>query len=140
RADDRPAPERRAVRRARPGPRAAGRHRRAGGRRGARRDGRGRPAVTGAPLTSWVPGADGSGFPAEHLPYGVVFPASGGGPRPAVRIGEHILDLARLVAGDVAGLAGPGRGLLDGRTLDPFLAAGPDRWRAVRARLTEIVS
>jgi fumarylacetoacetase len=95
--------------------------------------------VSRAPLSSWVAGADGSGFPAEHLPYGVVFPASGGGPRPAVRIGDHALDLARLVAGDVAGLAGPGRGLLDRPTLDPFLAAGPERWRGVRARLTEIV-
>jgi fumarylacetoacetase len=102
--------------------------------------------VTPAPLSSWVPGADGSGFPAEHLPYGVVVPASGGGPRPAVRIGDHALDLARLAADDVAGLAGvtgatgpgPGHGLLDGPTLDPFLAAGPERWRAVRARLTEI--
>jgi fumarylacetoacetase len=95
--------------------------------------------VSRAPLSSWVAGADGSGFPAEHLPYGAVAPAGGGGARPAVRIGEHALDLARLVAGDVAGLAGPGRGLFDGPTLDAFLAAGPERWREVRARLTEVV-
>jgi fumarylacetoacetase len=95
--------------------------------------------VSRTALTSWVPGADGSGFPAEHLPYGVVVPAGGGAPRPAVRIGDHALDLARMVAGDVAGFAALGRGLLEGPTLDRFLAAGPERWRAVRARLTEVV-
>jgi fumarylacetoacetase len=91
-------------------------------------------------LTSWVEGADGSGFPAEHLPYGVVSGGDAGGPlRPAVRIGDRALDLARLVADDVAGLAALGEGLLDGPGLGPFLAAGPQRWRAVRERLTELV-
>jgi fumarylacetoacetase len=90
-------------------------------------------------LRSWVPGADGSGFPAEHLPYGIIRVAAGDAPRPGARIGDHVLDLARLVLDDVAGLEGLGAGLLDQPTLDGLMAAGPDRWRAVRARLTELV-
>jgi fumarylacetoacetase len=83
-------------------------------------------------LTSWVPGADGSGFPAEHLPYGV-FSTPGNGPRVGVHIGDRVLDLARL-ADD---------GLVDGPferpSLNAFLALGPSRWQAVRSRLTELV-
>ncbi len=84
--------------------------------------------------TSWVPEADGSGFPAEHLPFGV-FSVAGGPPRVGVRIGDHVLDLARLaedrlIGGDV--FARP--------TLNPFLAQGPAAWHAVRERLTELVS
>ena len=83
--------------------------------------------------TSWVPGADGSGFPAEHLPFGVVSVA-GGPPRVGVRVGDHVLDLACLAED----------GLLDGDvfarpTLNPFLGLGPPRWHTVRERLTELV-
>ena len=95
-------------------------------------------------LHSWVPGADGSGFSAEHLPYGVFAPASGepveqgepGEPfRVGVRIGEHILDLAALAqAGLVAGE--PDDYATD--SLNPFMAAGPDRWRQVREQLIDL--
>jgi fumarylacetoacetase len=44
-------------------------------------------------LSSWVEGADGSGFPAEHLPLGV-FSTGRGEPRVGVRIGDKVLDLA----------------------------------------------
>jgi fumarylacetoacetase len=84
------------------------------------------------PLTSWVPGADGSGFPAEHLPYGVVAPR-GGAARVGVRIGDHVLDLARLAADGLV------EGPFDRPALNPFLAEGPARWRTVRARVTELV-
>ncbi|MGH9111600.1 MAG: fumarylacetoacetase, partial [Acidimicrobiales bacterium] len=87
-------------------------------------------------LTSWVPGADGSGFPAEHLPFGV-FSVAGGPPRLGARIGDHVLDMARLAAD----------GMLDSQagdvfarpTLNPFLAQGPPAWHAVRKRLIELV-
>jgi fumarylacetoacetase len=83
-------------------------------------------------LRSWVPGADGSGFPAEHLPFGV-FSTPGAPRRAGARVGDQVLDLARL-AGD---------GLLDGPfdrpVLNPFLALGPERWADARARLTELV-
>jgi len=97
-------------------------------------------------LESWVPGAQGSGFPAEHLPYGIFaeadpaasapgvgVPGLTGRARVGVRIGDHILDLARL-AGD--GLVD---GPFDAPTLNPFMAEGPEHWSAVRSRLIELV-
>jgi fumarylacetoacetase len=88
-------------------------------------------------LTSWVPAADGSGFPAEHLPYGV-FSQGGGRPHVGARIGDHVLDLGRLAAVGAAGLE-PWAAQLGADRLNPFLAAGPDAWRAVREALTELV-
>jgi fumarylacetoacetase len=87
---------------------------------------------------SWVPGADGSGFGAGHLPYGVF--STGGGPRrPGVRIGDRVVDLARLAAADAGGL-GAWAGALGGPSLTPLLAAGPAAWADVRARLTDLVT
>jgi fumarylacetoacetase len=90
-------------------------------------------------LRSWVPGADGSGFPAEHLPYGV-FSVGGGAPRPGARIGGQVLDLARLAHDGVAGLDDLARGDFDSPSLNAFMSRGPEHWRAVRARLTDLVS
>ena len=91
-------------------------------------------------LRSWVPGADGSGFPAEHLPYGVFAEAvgsrltsAGSLPRVGVRIGDRVLDLARLVR--EGRLDGP----FDQPSLNAFMALGPARWRATRERLTNLV-
>src|SRR5687768_14718354 len=87
-------------------------------------------------LTSWVPGADGSGFPAEHLPYGVFSEYSGGdgaARRAGVRIGDHVLDLARLRHDRLV------EGPFDRPALDDFMAQGPARWAEVRSTLTELV-
>lgn len=87
-------------------------------------------------LHSWVPGADRSGYSAEHLPYGVFAPLGDGAlgaPRVGARIGNHVLDLAYLTEA----------GLLDGPfatdSLNEFMALGPQRWSEVRAQLTELV-
>ncbi len=83
---------------------------------------------------SWVPQAEQTGFGISHLPYGVV--VLDGRRRPAVRIGDHALDLA---GAEAAGLLDAG-GTLRGENLDPFLAAGRSVWRGVRRRLTELLS
>jgi fumarylacetoacetase len=88
-------------------------------------------------LSSWVAGADGSGFPAEHLPLGV-FSAGGGAPRVGARIGDQVLDLARLSADGLVGGAAEGEALA-APTLNPFLALGPATWQATRDRVTELV-
>ena len=76
-------------------------------------------------MGSWVPGAAGSGFDEDHLPYGVF--DVGDGPRVGVRIGDYALDLSTAADGpDVAALVTAG-------TLDPLLAAGPAAWSAVRS-------
>jgi fumarylacetoacetase len=83
---------------------------------------------------TWVPGADGTGFGLDNLPYGAVS-HDGRPPRPAVRIGDRAL-----ILGEVPGLSAQlPAGALDGPTLDPILAAGRPAWRALRARLTELL-
>lgn len=95
--------------------------------------------MVGAGLRSWVPGTDGSGFPLQHLPYGVVSPARGR-PRPGVAIGAHVVDLDALArAGLLAGCATDPVALFAGDQLNPFLAAGPATWTAVRERLAELL-
>jgi fumarylacetoacetase len=79
--------------------------------------------------TSWVPGADGSGFGLENLPYGVFAPG-GDTPRVGVRIGEHVLDLAAALEDHV--FAAP--------SVNAFLAQGRRRWAEVRSRVTELLS
>jgi len=89
-------------------------------------------------LSSWVPGADGSGFPAEHLPYGVVSTPRAR-PRVGVRIGDAVVDLDRLADPGVADLAELLEGTAARPVLNDFMALGPRRWDAVRARLTDLV-
>ena len=84
-------------------------------------------------LRSWIAGADGSGFPAEHLPFGVFAEADDGVPRVGVRIGDWVLDLARLARD------GHVDGPFDQPSLNAFMAVGPAGWRAVRERLTSLV-
>ncbi len=95
---------------------------------------------------SWVPGANGSGFGIEHLPYGVVR-RRGGPPRPAVRIGDQALQLTPLaqaglldaVASEaVAGTATIAAALTQ-PTLNGLLELWPGAWSALRARLQELV-
>jgi fumarylacetoacetase len=77
---------------------------------------------------SWVPVPPQSHFPITNLPYGVV--ARGEAPpRPAVRIGDHVLPLSVT-----------GSPLFDAPTLNPFLAAGPDAWRGVREQVTALLT
>ncbi len=75
-------------------------------------------------MASWVPGAVGSGFDDDHLPYGVF--DAGSGARVGVRIGSFVLDLAAV--SENAGVAA----LVSGNSLDPLLAAGPAGWSAAR--------
>ncbi|MGH9213937.1 MAG: fumarylacetoacetase [Acidimicrobiales bacterium] len=88
-------------------------------------------------LRSWVPGADGSGFPAEHLPYGVFAETRGSNEgawaRVGVRIGNQVVDLARLARDGLV------QGPFDVPTLNPFMAEGPEQWHEVRSRLTELL-
>jgi fumarylacetoacetase len=45
---------------------------------------------------TWVPVPEGSDFPVENLPFGVVRRNSEVDPRPAMRIGDHVVDLLAL--------------------------------------------
>lgn len=91
-------------------------------------------------MSCWVPGADGSGFGPDHLPYGVVC-TPGGHPELAVRIGDHALSLARLHdMGRLEGVVRHAVDVFDTGSLDGLLARGPEEWSAVRRRLQQIVT
>ncbi|HSJ46028.1 MAG TPA: fumarylacetoacetase [Euzebyales bacterium] len=80
-------------------------------------------------MTSWASVAEGSGFPLDHLPY-CVFSSDGAPARVGVGIGDNVLDLA--VTLDDPVFAAP--------SLNPFMAQGPQRWRAVRSRLAAVLA
>ncbi len=86
-------------------------------------------------LTTWVPVPEGSDFPVQNLPFGIVKPARGL-PRPAIRIGDHALDLAALAAADLLDI--PAGAILHHSTLNPLMASGLGRSirRQVSALLT----
>src|SRR5690348_16665399 len=71
---------------------------------------------------------EGSLFGLDNLPYGV-FVAGGAAPRVGVRVGDSVIDLTAALRDEV--FAAP--------ALNPFMAEGPARWAAARARLTELI-
>ena len=76
-----------------------------------------------------VPVAPDSPFGLHNLPYGV-YSVAGSPPRVATRLGDSVIDLARLLQDEV--FAQP--------TLNPFMAQGHDRWVAVRRQISELVT
>ena len=87
-------------------------------------------------MTSWVEGAEGSGFDADHLPYGV-FARPGEQPRVGVRIGAFVLDLSPLA---VSQLPDVPEAVFGEPTLNAFLAQGRTVWESVRTRVVELLT
>lgn len=79
-------------------------------------------------MTAWTEVPDGSDFPIENLPFGVVRPA-GERARVAVRIGDHALDLAA---------AGIEVDLTDQPTLNALMASG--RGGEIRERAGDLLA
>jgi len=83
-------------------------------------------------LTSWVPGADRhADFPVQNLPYGI-FSVDGRAARPAVAIGDKLLDLLAitwLLPVEVTG-----------GTLNALFALAPERRLALRRKLSSLLS
>ncbi|HET7530701.1 MAG TPA: fumarylacetoacetase [Mycobacteriales bacterium] len=84
---------------------------------------------------TWFDIADDSPFPLANLPYGVVVCDRLPGRRVVVRIGEQVLDLARLAERELL----PGEEWWSTGSLNAFMASGPARWREVRTRLTDLL-
>jgi fumarylacetoacetase len=89
---------------------------------------------TPLPEQTWVPGAHGSLYDVDNLPY-AVFSIASGPNRVGVRIGDHVLDLAA-AAGETAA---PFMHLLDAPSINPLMAAGPETWAAVRAWVVDLL-
>ncbi|WP_046471495.1 fumarylacetoacetase [Allosalinactinospora lopnorensis] len=79
--------------------------------------------------TTWVSGADESGYGADNLPFGV-FSHAGDPPRVGVRVGDYVLDLAALLGDPEFSAA----------TLNPFMARGSTAWRATRAKVSGMLT
>lgn len=77
----------------------------------------------------WVPGAAGSAYDVDNLPY-AVFSTPGTRPRVGVRIGDLVLDLPAV--GEGPALAQP--------SLDAFLALGRETWEATRAWVQDLLT
>jgi fumarylacetoacetase len=104
-------------------------------------------AETGSPA-SWIPGADGSGFGIEHLPYGVIRRPNAD-PLPAVRIGDQALVLATLAEAGLLDAVESSAGSASDRALADALAQpslngllqlGAGTWSALRSRLAELLA
>jgi fumarylacetoacetase len=90
---------------------------------------------------SFVEGAEGSLFPLQNLPYGVFQPRTGEVWRVGVAIGDCVLDVAALDdCGLLAGTGAEGRQVFAADTLNAFMAMGRPTWRAVRARLQQLLA
>jgi fumarylacetoacetase len=85
-----------------------------------------------------VPGADGSPFGTDNLPYGVFSEDPAGGRRLGVAIGEFVLDLRALAR--ATGQPDHVTALVGGTSLNPFMAAGPAAWATVRRWLAELLA
>ncbi len=84
---------------------------------------------------TWVDGAAGSGFDLDHLPYGVF--SHGDEPaRVGVRIGDQVLDLAPVAAGEMLEIAH----VFEEDALNPLLALGRRHWDGVRTWVTSLLS
>ncbi|MEW6019041.1 MAG: fumarylacetoacetase, partial [Pseudomonadota bacterium] len=89
---------------------------------------------------SWVASAQGSDFPIQNLPLGVFSP-KGGRPRGGVAIGERILDLSLAArSGLLSGEAKAAAEAAAGETLNPLLGLGASPRRALRRRLSELLT
>jgi fumarylacetoacetase len=86
-------------------------------------------------MTSWVPGAAGSLFDVDNLPYGV-FSRPGEEPRVGVRIGDFVVDLAPIAAAEMLDV----HHVFQERTLNPLMAEGRLVRESVRRWVTGLLS
>ncbi len=97
--------------------------------------------TTDRSLRCWVPGAPGHRqFPVQNLPLGIFSPR-GEAPRAGTAIGDHILDLdAMLAAGLFDGEVMSVAAAVAGPVLNPLLARGRGPRRALRSRLSALLT
>jgi fumarylacetoacetase len=82
---------------------------------------------------TWVEGAAGSLYDIDNLPYGV-FSHDGEPPRVGVRIGDLVLDLAPVAAGDMLEVAH----VFEAPDLNALMSMGRPTWDSVRTWITSL--
>jgi fumarylacetoacetase len=85
--------------------------------------------------TTWVPGADGSLFDIDNLPYGV-FSRPGEEPRVGVRIGDFVVDLAPIAAAEMLDV----HHVFQERSVNPLMAEGRRVRESVRRWVTGLLT
>ena len=88
-----------------------------------------------SPIPTWVPGAAGSLFDVDNLPYGV-FSRAGEEPRVGVRIGDHVLDLAPVAAAEMLDV----HHVFEERSLNALMAEGRPVRESVRRWVTGLLT
>ncbi|SDH46167.1 fumarylacetoacetase [Sinosporangium album] len=83
-------------------------------------------------MPSWVPGAAGSAWDVDNLPYGVFTRVNEPDEwrRAGVRIGDHVLDLTPVLSDEVFATG----------SLNAFLARGRTAWRETRSRVRDVLT
>ena len=80
----------------------------------------------------WLPIPADTLYPADHLPWGLARPkAHALRPRPVVRVGDHVVDLA-IIGATERDLPERVRNALMQETLNCLMGLGEEAWRAVR--------
>ena len=91
-------------------------------------------------MTSWVSGADGSEFPIQNLPMGCFSHVqTGRDPRIGVAIGNMVLDMRALLIEGMLHSDEFEESVFKEATLNKFMGRPRAEWRALRARLTELL-
>jgi len=88
-------------------------------------------------VTTWVPVPAGSDFPVENLPFGIVRPAADAPPRLALRIGDHVVDLAELAG---VGMLDVPAGRMTAPSLNALAADGVGPAARIRAQVAELLT
>jgi fumarylacetoacetase len=86
-------------------------------------------------MSSWVEGAAGSTYDVDNLPYGV-FSTDDERPRVGVRIGDRVLDVSPVAAGEMLDV----HDVFARDSLNPLMAQGPTVWASVRTWLTGLLT
>lgn len=94
--------------------------------------------VNSPALRSWVPVPTGSDFPIQNLPFGI-FSSGRRSARVGVAIGEHIVDLVALAELGYFDVLRLDNKVFSQPVLNEFIALGRPVWRAVRARISELL-
>lgn len=93
-------------------------------------------------MKSWLPIPPSSHFSLRNIPFGIISTAANARHRPAVAIGNHVLDLSAFAAGSGFSKLAPDLqndiGVLGQSTLNSFAALGRPYHRAIRQYLQDI--
>ncbi len=88
-------------------------------------------------MTALIEISPDSDFPIQNLPYGIFSTKENPSPRVCARLGDFVIDLAKL---DEENLFGKQYNLFNESSLNKFMSAGRNVWREIRGRLTELLS